>query len=77
MLWRLHYINKAWQASISQSLKWQAFEVVKKKRFYWKIVNQLCLKRCSFKEQLQFEMVCLNYCLCTQNLMEPKKQNNF
>jgi hypothetical protein len=31
MLWQLHCINKAWQASVSQSLKWQAFEVVKKK----------------------------------------------
>jgi hypothetical protein len=63
---------------MGQSLEWQALEVVKSENLsFHQNVKWLRLKRHSFKERLQFEVECLKYCLHMQNLMEPKKQDNF
>jgi hypothetical protein len=46
MLWRLHCVNKAWHASVGQSLEWQALKVVKSENLsYHQIVEWLCFKR--------------------------------
>ncbi len=77
MLWQLHCINKAWQASVSQSLKWQAFEFVKKNLFYQKIVKWLCFKRRSLKEQLQFEMYASSIAYICKTWWNPKNKTTF
>jgi hypothetical protein len=77
MLWWLCRINKAWHASIGQSLEWQALEVVKSENpSYHQIVKWLCFKKHFLKKRLQFEVEYLKYYLHMQNLMEPKEQDN-